>query len=367
MNETCHPGDCEERALEALRESEAKFRILANGTASAIFIYQGNRFCYVNPAMEAITGYTEAELLQMNFWDIVHPEFRDLVRARGLARQQGRHPPRRYEFKIITKPGQERWLDFTDGVIDFQGSPAGLGTAMDITERKHAELELQRSQSQLRALLARFHQLREEERTRLAREVHDVLGQMLTGLKMDMSWWERRLSKISDEPLRRAMEEKVQTTSRLADTMIQTVQRISRDLRPSVLDNIGLGAALSAEGRQFQERTGITCEVSIAQIGLMQPEISTGLFRVVQELLSNVARHAQATRVTVSLLESDQTIVLEVADNGRGIREDELRDPNSMGLLGMSERASLMGGTIQITGTPGRGTKAVLTIPAKPA
>jgi signal transduction histidine kinase len=99
----------------------------------------------------------------------------------------------------------------------------------------------------------------------------------------------------------------------------------------------------------------------------MQPEISTGLFRVVQELLSNVARHAQATRVTVSLLESDQTIVLEVADNGRGIREDELRDPNSMGLLGMSERASLMGGTIQITGTPGRGTKAVLTIPAKPA
>ena len=355
------------RQAEAeLIESEAKFRVLANGTASAIFIYRGNQYCYVNPAFQAITGYCEAELLKMNFWDIAHPEFQEMVRMRGLARQKGRHPPTRYEFKIVTKSGQERWLDFTDGVIDFQGGLAALGTAMDITERKQAELEVQRSRSQLRELLARFQQLREEERTRIAREVHDVLGQMLTGLKMDISWCERRLSRIADEPLRRAMEEKVQSTSRLADMMIETVQKISRELRPSVLDNIGLGAALQFEGRQFQERTGIICTVSVPPETVpLQADIATGIFRVFQELLTNVARHACATRVAVTLNQNEEQVVLEVSDNGRGIREEESRGPKSLGLLGMRERTRLMGGEIRITGKPGVGTTAVLTIPAK--
>jgi len=352
------------RQAEAeLIESEAKFRVLANGTASAIFIYRGNHIAIVNSAFQSITGYREAELLGMNFWEIAHPEFRGMVRLRGMARQQGKHPPTRYEFRIVTKSGQERWLDLTDGIIDFQGSLAALGTAVDITERKQAELEVQRSRSQLRALLARFEQLREEERTRIAREVHDVLGQMLTGLKMDISWCERRLSKITDEPLRRAMEEKVQSTSRVADVMIETVQAISRELRPSLLDNIGLGAALEFEGRQFQERTGIACKVSVpSETVSLQEDIATGIFRVSQELLTNVARHASATQVAVTLHQSGEQVVLEVSDNGRGIREEELHDPRSLGLLGMSERASLMGGTLQIARGPSAGTRAVLTI-----
>ena len=352
------------QAEAALIESEAKFRILANGTASAIFIYRGDHLCYANPAFQAMTGYSEAELLKMNFWDMAHPEFREMVRTRGMARQQGKHPPTRYEFKILAKSGEERWLDFTDGVIEFQGGLAALGTALDITERKQAELEARRSRSQLRALLARFQQLREEERTRIAREVHDVLGQMLTGLKMDMSWWERRFTKITDEPLRHALEAKVEATSRLADMMIETVQKTSRELRPSVLDNIGIGAALQFEARQFQERSGIFCEVSVpAETFPLEPDLATGIFRVFQELLTNVARHAQATWVAVTLRQTEEKVTLEVSDNGRGIREEELRDPQSLGLLGMSERAALMGGSIEISGGPGGGTMAVLTIP----
>jgi PAS domain S-box-containing protein len=479
---------------EALIESEAKFRVLADGTASAIFIYQGDHYCYVNPAFQAMTGYSEAELRKMNFWDVAHPEFRELVRTRGLARQQGKHPPMRYEFKILAKSGEERWLDFTDGAIEFQGRPAALGTALDITERKRAEETIRRqfveiayyydnapiglavldtdlrylrinkqlveingipssehigktvneiipslaaqaravaaeiirtgrpvkdreftgetaaqpgiprvwlegwypllsddrkvtgfivivedvterkqteaalrqSREQLRALLARLQRLREEERCQIAREVHDVLGQLLTALKLDMSWWERRFTRITDEPLRRALEEKVEATSRLTDMMIDTVQKISRELRPSVLDNIGLGAALQFEARQFQERTGIACEVSVpAQTFVLDPDRTTGMFRVFQELLTNVARHAQATRVVVSLNQSAESVTLEVKDNGRGIHEEELRDPKSLGILGMAERASLMGGRLEIHGRPGQGTTGVLTIPAK--
>ncbi len=181
-----------------------------------------------------------------------------------------------------------------------------------------------------------------------------------------MSWWERRFTRITDEPLRGALVEKVESTSRLADTMIETVQRISRELRPSVLDNIGLGAALQFEARQFQERTGITCEVSVpAETFSLDPDRATGMFRVFQELLTNVARHAQATRVVVSLSQTEESVTLEVKDNGRGIREEELRDPKSLGLLGMTERASLMDGRLDIHAAAGGGTTATLTIPAQ--
>jgi len=202
----------------------------------------------------------------------------------------------------------------------------------------------------------------------MAREVHDVLGQLLTGLKMDMSWWERRFTQITDERLRRSLEEKVEETSRLADVMIESVQKISRELRPSVLDNLGLGAALQFEARQFQERTSIACEVSVpSDLFALEPDRATGMFRVCQELLTNVARHAGATRVNIALSQTAAEFKLEVRDNGRGIRADELSSPRSLGLLGMKERASLLGGQLDLRGDPGGGTTATLTIPAEPS
>jgi signal transduction histidine kinase len=166
--------------------------------------------------------------------------------------------------------------------------------------------------------------------------------------------------------LRRSLEQRVEATSRLADRMIETVQKISRELRPSVLDNIGLGAALQFEARAFQERTGLVCQVSVpAETFALDPDRATGMFRVFQELLTNVARHAQATRIIVALRRTAEHLTLEVMDNGRGIRAEALSDPKSLGLLGMTERASLMGGRLEIHGDPGGGTTATLTIPAK--
>jgi PAS domain S-box-containing protein len=139
------------QAEAALQESEAKFRTLAETAAAAIFIYR-DRFCYVNPAAAAMTGYTQDELLAMNFWDVVHPDFRDLIRERGLARQRGESVPSRYEFKILTKNGEERWIDFTASFVEFDGHPAGLGTAFDITDGKRAEEALRESEERYRDL-----------------------------------------------------------------------------------------------------------------------------------------------------------------------------------------------------------------------
>jgi len=280
-------------------------------------------------------------------------------------------PVRTIEFRGETsaQPGVPRvWLEGWYPLLSDDRKITGfIVMVQDITELKQTEAALRQSREQLRALLARLERLREEERTRMAREVHDVLGQLLTGLKMDMSWWERRFTKIADEPLRHALEEKVEATSRLADRMIETVRKISRDLRPSLLDDIGLGAALQFEARQFQERIGIICEVSVRPENFpLEPDLTTGIFRIFQELLTNVARHAQATRVLAALSRREGTVTLEVKDNGRGIREGELSNPKSLGLLGITERASLMGGRFEIHGSPGGGTTAALTIPVAP-
>jgi len=140
------------RLTEKLREREAKFHTLAETVAACTFIYQGTKLRYVNSAAQALTGYTQEELAEMNFWDVIHPDFRELVRERGLARQQGRPVPSEYEVKIVTKKGEERWLAFTGGVIEFEGKPAGLGTAFDITERKRVEEALRKSEVRYRNL-----------------------------------------------------------------------------------------------------------------------------------------------------------------------------------------------------------------------
>ena len=262
------------------------------------------------------------------------------------------------EYRIVRADGSVRWI--RDRGFPVRDPAAGLlrmvGIADDITEIKQAQDDL------------RVHdeQLREEERTRMAREVHDVLGQLLMGLKMNIGWSERRFNSITDEPLRRSLEENTGQSSRLVDTMIETVQKIARELRPSMLDHIGLGAALQCEGRQFQERSGIACQVSVpSDTFSLESGRSTDVFRVFQELLTNVARHAQATHVIVALSRTAEEVTLTVHDNGRGIRAEELSHPHSLGLLGMRERASLLGGRFRLRGEPGAGTTATLTIPAE--
>jgi signal transduction histidine kinase len=230
----------------------------------------------------------------------------------------------------------------------------------ELAERALTEQRLRTSEENLRALASHLQSVREEERIHIAREIHDELGQALTGLKFDLASFAKGYE--SDSLLMRA--EKQAGLATAIDRIINSVRRISSGLRPEVLDEIGLAAAFDWQAREFQRRTGIRCHVSIAaKFADPDKERSTALFRIFQELLTNVARHANATRVNVSLADGDAGLALTVEDNGRGIRADEIEGRRSLGVLGLRERVLAFGGAIDIRGDEGKGTKVSVSIP----
>lgn len=235
-----------------------------------------------------------------------------------------------------------------------------LREAEERAQHRRAQVQLQESHEQLRALSVYLQSVREEERTRIAREVHDELGQALTSCKLDLSWIVSRLSREQ-----RPVLEKTRSLIAHIESTIQTVRRISSELRPGVLDHLGLQAALEWQANEFQNRTGIRCDVE-ADLGEMPLEqnLSTTLFRIFQETLTNIIRHAQASRVAVHLNHLGERINLEVQDNGRGITRAEIHNTKSMGLLGMRERAALLGGSFRIGRVQrGDGTRVTVSIP----
>jgi signal transduction histidine kinase len=234
--------------------------------------------------------------------------------------------------------------------------------AQERAKHRRAEEQLRESHKRLRQLSVYLQTVREEERTRIARAVHDELGQALTGCKLDLSWIVGKFPKEKDlKPLL----EKTRALSAHIDSTIQMVRRIATELRPGILDHLGLAAALEWQANEFQMRTGIKCDVhaSLREPGL-HPDLNTAFFRIFQETLTNIIRHAGATQVTVYLKERDRRIILEVKDNGRGISKDEISNTRSMGLLNMRERAGLLGGDFKISsGAGGKGTKVTVSIP----
>ncbi len=240
-------------------------------------------------------------------------------------------------------------------------------------ERRVAERtdELQAVNAQLRALSARLEAVREEERTRVAQEIHDELGQMLTALKIDLDLLPKRIGGADAGPAAALLQKKLAAMSELAHTMIYSVRRICTELRPSVLDDLGLAAAVEWQAREFQRRCGIRCTFTCEPHTIApDPTCSIVLFRIVQEALTNVARHARATSTSISLREDEDDLVLEIHDDGRGVTEAEVRSPQSLGLLGIRERARLLGGEVEFCGVPGRGTTLRVRIPhgeAEPA
>lgn len=234
-----------------------------------------------------------------------------------------------------------------------------LREAAERRERRRAEEQLRESHEQLRALSGYLQHVREEERIRIAREVHDELGQALTGLKLQLAWLCGRLPVAQ-----KSLCVKTKSMSERIDETIQTVRRIATELRPAVLDSAGLLAALEWQARQFEAQTGIRCQVTATgRETLGNQDLNTAFFRIFQETLTNVMRHAQATKVEVRFTERGHFLVLEVKDNGRGISDAEIRHPQSVGLLGMRERAALFGGEVRLHGRPGRGTTVCVRLP----
>jgi signal transduction histidine kinase len=234
-----------------------------------------------------------------------------------------------------------------------------LREAKERVERKRAEEQLRQSHEQLRALSVYLQHVREEERIRIAREVHDELGQALTGLKLELTWLANHLPSSQ-----RALLAKTRSMARHIDETIKAVRRIATELRPGLLDTAGLLAALEWQANEFQNQTGLQCRVKATILEtLWDQDVNTAFFRIFQEALTNVIRHAEATRVDVRLSEEEGYLVLEVKDNGRGISEEEIHTTRSIGLLGMRERAALLGGQVNFHGEPSKGTTVTVRIP----
>jgi PAS domain S-box-containing protein len=244
-------------------------------------------------------------------------------------------------------------------IYDEKGRVAGhFGIQRDVTNRHLANEEVRASRQQLRALASRLQKVREEERTAIAREIHDELGQALTGLKLDISWVSHRIPRN-----KQVLAQCVSMMERI-DQTLTAVRRIATELRPSVLDQLGLEAAIEWQGQEFGTRTGIEVVMESSVKGSPIPDyLCSSAFRILQESLTNVARHAKATRVTIRLTQTQQLLTLEVIDDGIGLQPDRLEQTTSLGLIGMRERALACGGSIGITSAEGAGTTVLLLVP----
>ncbi len=222
---------------------------------------------------------------------------------------------------------------------------------------------IEQARERFRRLSSYIQTLREEDRRRIAREIHDELGQLLTGLKIELRLVERRLSDLDDRTLNPIIDKLVES-SEIVDTTIDSVQRISAGLRPRALDHLGLGPALREEAQEFENRTSISCEIEVGEYPDFLPdEVSTAAFRIFQESLTNVARHAGAGKIASSLSINDDELKLAIHDDGKGIDPSDLSDPRSLGLIGMLERAENVGGKVLFQSLPQMGTDVILTIP----
>jgi two-component system, NarL family, sensor histidine kinase UhpB len=347
-----------------------RFELVARASNDAIYDWDliTNRIWW-SDGFQNLFGYVMSELEPtIESWtNRVHPEDKErAVNGLHKAIESGR----KYwsdEYRFRRKDGSYASL-YDQGTIfhNEEGKPVRmLGGMMDITARKVAEEQLDLSRRQMRALSARLESLREEERTRISREVHDELGQLLTGLKMDVRWAEKRISEIDGHmPQLHPILDKLVEASELADQTIECVQKISEELRPGVLDNLGLATAIKHEAKRFQDRSGIACRTKLPEVFPdLKEKVATAMFRIFQETLTNIARHAKATEVDIELTQDKEHIVLEVRDNGQGISAENLANPRSLGLLGMKERATLLGGEIVFERATPQGTQVTLRIP----
>lgn len=313
-----------------------------------------------NQGAEAIYGYTAEELLGRSISQLVLPQNKNRVPV-ILGRIKNGQRVDLYETMHVRKDGGIVNVSLNISPIrDASGEILGMSAiARDITESKVREDQLRRSTERLRALSTRLQSIREEERTTLARDIHDELGQRLTGLMMDLVSLSQKPPKEKD-----VLAQRIKSMESIIDDTIKLVRRISAELRPGILDDLGLVAAMEWQLNDFKKRTGIECEfLSECDDSGLDHDLSTALFRVFQETLTNIIRHAHATHARIEINDRDGFITLTIEDNGKGISEAEISDSSSLGLLGIRERVFIFGGDVHIAGAENRGTQVVVKIP----
>jgi len=342
-------------------ESEEKFRNLSDNSPNMIFINQEGKVLYANKRCEQYLGYTRDEFYSshFDFRKLIEPEYLEMMNANFKRHIEGQEVPPA-EYAIRAKSGQRIETIINTKLISYGGKQAILGIITDITERKLAEKRIRESHNRLRGLAERLQMIREEERATIAREIHDDLGQSLTALKMDISWLKNNQGKDTE-----FTSSKFDMMLDLINSTIQSIKRIATELRPGILDDLGLVPAIEWQAAEFQNRYKIQCNVSInkSEVKIID-EIAIAVFRIFQETLTNVARHSGATKVDVNLnFYDDNKLILEISDNGVGIEVEQINSLKSLGLFGMRERVNILKGSVEITGEKGKGTKVSVSIP----
>ncbi len=347
-------------ASRRLEELEALESSILDAIPQAVLGLHERRINFANHAVKLIFGWHREELIGKSIRMIYRNEEEADTVGRIFYSSLEHQRTYETEFPCLRKDGTEILCRMKASRIGEKLREKRIVvTYEDVTAEKKAQEDLKRSREELRNLSTHLQFVREEESTRVARKIHDELGQSLTALQMDLSWLTNHLS-TGDKGIR----EKTKSMSDLVDATIESVHNISTELRPSLLDDLGLPAAIEWQAADFQKRSGIRCQAHIVgQKSVIDKELSTAVFRIFQETLTNIARHSRATLCKVSLTENEKELCLEVMDNGVGITQWQVDDPRSFGMIGMRERAHLWGGTVHVRNAKPSGTTVRVLIP----
>lgn len=329
-----------------------QLRLSKSGTCS---------FPYIGEGSQSLLGIAPRDLEAdySLFTQLIHPEDRNTFdnsmqnSARNLTFWG-------WEGRVALQDGGIKWLSLGSSPQTTAGGEVEWeGIMVDVTKTKLAEIEFARSQEQLREFSSHIQDAKEQERLRIAREVHDEIGGLLTAIKMDLAWMKQRLP--SDNTV---LLEKTTTIEDLVDKASTAARNLAHSLRPGYLDSFGIIAAIEMEANEFQQRTGITCTLTHTDDDIeLNPDVSIALFRIFQESLTNIMKHAQADTVEVSVCNLENCVDLTIIDNGRGFADAERLKPRSFGLRGIQERVEHFGGKVKISSTPGKGTTVAVSIP----
>lgn len=348
------------RTEEALLQTEEFFSKVWEFSGDGMRLTDSSgKIVNVNDVYCKIVNIPRENLIGHDFTVIYKEDDRESYMTSYLEDVKNEKLPSHFERESVFSDGRKLWFSFTNSFVKHSDSILILTIIKDITQRKEAEKELKKSAEQLRKLASHIQSVREEERKIIAREIHDELGQVLTVMKIQVSLLSNKLSEKENN-----IKEKFESITSMIDNTVDTVQRITAKLRPGILDDLGLTAAIEWQADDFSSKTGIKCNYSLPENEtISDQEKVTALFRIFQETLTNIARHSGADRVDIKLETTEKCFKMKISDNGVGISGDEMAKSDSFGLMGMRERALLFDGEVTISGEPGRGTTVCVSIP----
>ena len=354
------------QAEDALLDSEKKYRRVVENANEGIIITQDGQLKFVNHQTSAFSGYSQDELKTASFLDFVHPDDREMVIEHHLKRLSGKELPRIYSFRMIDKNGDIRWIQNNGVIIEWEGRPATLNFLLDYTERKEAVNALAESEEKIRALNQQLIKAQESERNRIAGYLHDHVAQDLSSLKIGLETLFDNQREVSAE-----ISAKICDLSKILQDSITAVRDLSYDLHPPGLEQLGLVRTVYQYCEDFSEKNNVSVDFFTAGMKDLKLDFDTkiNLYRLIQEGLNNIKKHAQASQAVVRLVASSPNIILRIEDNGQGFdvasRLARSFTEKRLGLSGMEERVSLLAGTMSIKSRPSKGTRILIEVPCK--